>query len=249
MAEDGEVDEVLGRDPKTVTVRSFFRHAGPTIVEGTLIPLAVFTILVHGIGLQAALWGSLIWSYSALARRALIGRRIPGILLLSAVGVTFRLATMVFTGSAFLFFFQPVLATVATALVFAISVVVGCPLAAHLGADFVPLPQSAWADVAVRRLCKKLSAVWAMALLANAGLTAWMLLNLSVANFVLLRPTVSIVTTVPAIVASVLAGRALLRRSGACLAAPANSPPPSLPALPASGPVTAICRSGFVAIS
>ena len=220
------MENALGGQTPVVTVRAFVRHASPTIIEGTLIPLGLFTVVVHSLGLQPALWGSLAWSYGALARRALIGRRIPGILLLSAVGITFRLATMVFTGSAFLFFFQPVLATVATALVFAVSVVAGRPLAARLGADLVPMPESAWADPCVRRLCKQLSAVWAVALLANAALTAWMLLELSVSNFVLLRPAVSIVTTVPAIVASVLAGRALLRRAGARLAGP--SPLPAL---------------------
>jgi len=200
-----------------LTVRAFAAHASPTIIEGTLIPLVLFMGLVHGVGLHAALWGSLMWSYGALARRAVFGRRIPGILLLSAVGVTFRLATMVFTGSAFLFFFQPVLATVGTAALFAISVVAGRPLAARLGADLVPLPESAWSDPCVRRLCRQLSAVWAAALLANAGLTAWMLVRFSVADFVMLRPTVSIVTTLPAVVASVLAGQALMRRSGARL--------------------------------
>jgi intracellular septation protein A len=211
-------------------VRAFLRHASPTLVESTLIPLGLFTALVHGLGLQPALWGSLMWSYGALARRALRGRRIPGILLLSAVGITFRLVTMVFTGSAFLFFFQPVLATVATALVFAVSVIAGRPLAARLGADLVPLPEAAWGDPCVRRLCKQLSAVWAVALLANAALTAWMLVELSVANFVLLKPAVSVVTTLPAVIASVLAGRALLRRAGTRLAGP------SLPSLAALAP-------------
>ena len=235
VADDGEVESALGEETPVVTVRAFVRHASPTIIEGTLIPLGLFTVLVHGLGLQPALWGSLVWSYGALGRRALIGRRIPGILLLSSVGITFRLATMVFTGSAFLFFFQPVLATVATALVFAISVVAGRPLAARLGADLVPMPESAWGDPCVRRLCKQLSAVWAVALLANAALTAWMLLELSVANFVLFRPAVSVVTTLPAVIASVLAGRALLRRAGTRLAVPpaiAGSIPAALPLVP-----------------
>jgi hypothetical protein len=220
MAEGGVVETAAGGQRPIVTVRAFLRHASPTIIESTLIPLGLFTVLVHGLGLQPALWGSLVWSYGALARRAVIGRRIPGILMLSAVGITFRLATMVFTGSAFLFFFQPVLATVATALVFAISVMAGRPLAARLGADLVPMSESAWADPCVQRLCKQLSAVWAVALMANAALTAWMLLELSVSNFVLLKPAVSVVTTLPAIIASVLAGRALLRRAGTRLAGP-----------------------------
>jgi intracellular septation protein A len=209
----------LERGTQVVTVRSVARHAAPALLEGTLIPLLLFTSLVHSLGLHPALWGSLLWSYSALARRAVVGRRIPGILVLSAVGVSFRLVTMVFTGSTFLFFFQPVLATVATAGVFAMSVVIGRPLVARLGADLVPVPETAWEDPSIRRLCRQLSVVWAVALLANAGLTVWMLTQLSVADFVLFRPLVSVVTTLPAVLASVLAGQALLRRSGTRLTA------------------------------
>jgi uncharacterized membrane protein len=201
-----------------ISLRSVARHARPAIVEGTIAPLVVSTVLVHSTGLHTALWGSLAWSYGALGRRAIIGRRIPGILVLSAVGITFRMGTMIFTGSAFLYFFQPVLATVATALLFAVSVGVGRPLVARLGADIVPLADSAWAEPSIRRLCRQLSVVWAVALLANAGLTTWMLVNLSVPNFVLFRPIVSVVTTGPAIVASIVTGKALLRRSGTRLA-------------------------------
>jgi uncharacterized membrane protein len=208
------VEERLGHDMKVISLRSVARHARPAIIEGTIAPLVVFTMLLHSLGLHPALWGSLLWSYGALARRVIVGRRVPGILVLSAVGVSFKLAMMVFTGSTFLFFFQPVLGTVAMALVFAVSVGIGRPMAARLGADIVPLPEGAWADPSIRRLCRQLSVVWAVALLANAGLTSWMLLNLSVSNFVLFRPIVSLVTTLPAVICSIVAGKALLRRSG-----------------------------------
>jgi hypothetical protein len=144
---------------------------------------------------------------------------------IGTIGVTFRMVTMLWTGSAFLFFVQPVVATVATAAGFAVSALIGRPLAARLGADFVPLPATAWADPDVHRACVRLSGVWAVALLANAGLTMWMLSTLSVPTFVLLRPVVSLTTTVPAIAASVIVGRAVLRRCGA------RFDPPAVPAV------------------
>jgi intracellular septation protein A len=200
-----------------VTLRAVGRHALPSVVEGTVAPLVVFTALLHTLGLSVALWGCLAWSYGALVRRLIVGRRVPGILVLSAVGVSFRMVTMWWTGSAFLYFAQPVLATVATAVAFAVSVFVGRPLASRLGADLVPLPDRAWADPEVGHVCSKLSAVWSVALLANAALTLWLLSTMSVPTFVLVRPVVPLVTTVPAIVASILAGKKVMRRSGARL--------------------------------
>ncbi|GAC1354008.1 MAG: hypothetical protein NVSMB4_15680 [Acidimicrobiales bacterium] len=55
--------------------------------------------------------------------------------------------------------------------------------------------------------------MWSAALFANAALTLWMLSNLDVATFVLLRPLVGVVTTLPAIVTSFVVGAAVVRHS------------------------------------
>jgi hypothetical protein len=200
-----------------ISLRAVWRHALPSLVEGTFIPMVLVTVLIHTLGVHLALYGGLAWAYGALIRRALTGKRLPGILLLGAMGVTFRLITMMWTGSAFLFFLQPVLATVATSAAFAVSAMLGRPLTARLGADLVPLPESAWKDPEVLQLCSRMAMVWAVALLGNALLTLWMLTTLSVPTFVLLRPLVSLTTTLPAIVATVLCSQAVMRRSGARL--------------------------------
>lgn len=189
------------------------RHAAPCLIEGTLIPLAVFTIVVHSVGVTPALWASLLWSGTALGRRVVRGRRISGVLVLTAVGTAFRLATVVWTASPFIFFLQPVLGTVATALAFGVSVPLRRPLAAKLGADLVPIGEEGWAEPAVRRACARLSLVWCAGLLANAGLTLWLLWNLPVATFVLVRPLVGVVTTLPAILVSFAVGARVMRRS------------------------------------
>jgi len=189
------------------------RHAAPCLIEGTLIPLVLFTTVVHSLGISAALYCSLVWSALAFGRRVITGRRMSGILVLTAVGTTVRLATVVWTGSPFVFFVQPVIGTVATAIAFGVSVPLRRPLAARLGADLAPIGEAAWSEPDVRRVCGRLSLVWCVALLANAGLTMWMLWNLPVATFVLLRPLVGVVTTVPAIAVSFVAGAAVVRRS------------------------------------
>jgi hypothetical protein len=212
MFADVDADDVHVGDRRQWAIATL-RHAAPALVEGTLIPLVLFTAIVHTLGMSPALYCSLLWAGLAFGRRLLTGRRMSGILVLTAVGTTLRLATVVWTGSPFIYFLQPVLATVGTALAFGLSVPLRRPLTARLGADLVPIGEEGWAQPEVRRVCGRLSLVWCVALLANAGLTMWMLWNLPVATFVLLRPLVGVVTTLPAIVISFVAGAAVVRKS------------------------------------
>jgi len=193
--------------------RATIRHAAPSVIEGTVVPLVVFTIVVHSLGVPAALWASLLWSGCALGLRVVRGCRISGILVLTGVGTVFRLVTVVWIASPFVFFLQPVLATAACALAFGLSVPLRRPLAARLGADLVPLPAADWSEPDVRVACSRLSLVWCAALLANAVVTMWLLSTLDVATFVLVRPLVGVVTTLPAIVTSFIVGAAVIRRS------------------------------------
>src|SRR5260370_38499333 len=125
------------------------RHAAPCLLEGTVIPLVIFTTVIHSVGITPALWASLMWSGIAITRRLIIGGRVSGVLVLTGVGTTFRLATVTWTRSPVIFFLQPVLGTVATALAFGLSVPLGRPLTAKLGADLVPLEEEAWTRPAV----------------------------------------------------------------------------------------------------
>ena len=174
--------------------RRTIRHAVPSLIEGTIIPGVLFVTIMHSVGMTPALWSCLLWSGCSLARRIIFGQRLTGLLILGGFGTGFRLITVLWTASPFIFFLQPVLATIASALVFGLSVPLGRPLAARLGADLVPLGEDQWSDPAVRAACSRLSLVWCAALLANAGLTLWMLSSLSVGTFVLLRPFVGVVT-------------------------------------------------------
>jgi hypothetical protein len=214
------------------------RHAGPCLIEGTLIPLVLFTVVVHSVGMLPALYASLLWAGLAFSRRVWRGGRISGVLVLTAIGTAFRLATVVWTASPFIFFVQPVLGTVATSLAFGLSVPLRRPLTARLGADLVPIDATAWGRPAVRRACNRLSLVWSAALLANAGLTLWLLYHFPVATFVLLRPLVGMVTTVPAIIVSFFVGSRVVRRSGGSIQVTGVAvlrPPMAEPALSLAG--------------
>ena len=99
-------------------LRTLSRHAGGHVVEATLVPLALFYTALTVSGSTAALLSALAWSYLAIGRRLLTGRRVPGLLLIGAFGLTARTAVALGTGSLFLYFLQPTLTSAVVAGIF-----------------------------------------------------------------------------------------------------------------------------------
>jgi hypothetical protein len=190
------------------------RHALPHVVEGTLVPLGLFYALLWLVGVWAALVGALAWSYTAILRRALLRRRIPGVLLLGALTLTVRTIIALATGSLFVYFLQPTLGTVALAGAFLASIPAGRPLAERLAADFVPFPPSMIAHPLARRLFLRITLLWAFVLLANAALTLWLLVSEPVTTFLFTKTISSLVVTGSGIGLSTLWFRRSMRRHG-----------------------------------
>src|SRR5947199_8648276 len=71
-------------------LRTMARHALPHLIEATFIPLILFYAFLWTAGVWGALVAALVWSYAAIIRRAVTGRRIPGILVLGPLGITAR---------------------------------------------------------------------------------------------------------------------------------------------------------------
>src|SRR4051812_40355204 len=88
-------------------LRRLVRHAAPRLLEATIVPLVLFYASLWLIGLGAALVAALAWCYGALAWRLLTGRRVTGVLVLGAAGLTVRTILAVASGSAFVYFLQP----------------------------------------------------------------------------------------------------------------------------------------------
>lgn len=195
-------------------LRTLARHALPHVLEGTLIPVALFYGGLRLIGPVGALAAALGWSYAALLRRALLRRRIPGLLLLGALGLTVRTAVSLATGSLFVYFLQPTIGTVITAIAFLLSAPSGRPLAERLARDFVPLPPAVIAHPVVRRLFVRISLLWAFVLLANAAVTIGLLLTEGIATFLLTRTLATLVLMGGAVAVSTVWFRRGLRRHG-----------------------------------
>jgi intracellular septation protein A len=178
------------------------RHATPHLLETTLIPLALFYGGLQLFGLWAALLAALVWSYTALLRRLLTHRHVPGMLMLGIVGLTARTALALATGSAFLYFLQPTMGTGLVATLFLGSVLLRRPLAQRLAADFLPLPEALLTRNGVRRFFQHVSLLWAAVFLANTGISLWLLLSQSLATFLWSRTVASLTLTALAIATS-----------------------------------------------
>jgi hypothetical protein len=179
------------------------RHSLPHLVEATFVPLAVFYAALWAIGVWGAMAAALAWSYGAVLRRAITGRRIPGILVIGSLLMTVRTTVAVASGSVFVYFLQPTFGTVVVAGAFLLSVPAGRPLAERLAGDFVPIPAELLARPYMHRFFVRISLLWAFVHLGNAAVTVWLLLSQPVATYVVAKTLVSLVASGAAIAASV----------------------------------------------
>ena len=189
---------------ETPQLRSMARQGLPAIIEGTLLPLAIFYAALWAIGMWGALIAALTWSYLAIARRIVKKEPIPGLVLLSALALTFRTVLALATGSVFIYFLQPSLATALLGFAFLASMSADQPLVQRLARDFLPVSPEFLTNPFVRHFFMRISLLWAMVMLANAGVTTWMLFQLPVSVFVITKTVASVVMTGIAIAYSVI---------------------------------------------
>jgi intracellular septation protein A len=172
-------------------LRVLARHALPHLIESTLIPLGLFLLFLQLVGVWGAVLVGLVWTYGAVIRRLLTGRRVPGILMLSVVTVTARTAVSFATHSVVIYFLQPTLGQILIASAFLISVPLGQPLAQRLAHDFCPLPAWLLAEDHIGKFFKRVSLLWAFVGLTNASIALWLLFSQSVGTFMVARTGVS----------------------------------------------------------
>jgi hypothetical protein len=169
---------------KVSVVRAVGRRMVPYVIEATLIPTALFYTFLITFGLRWAIVAALGWTYAAMGRRILTGLPVPGLLVLATLGISVRTVIYLLSGSDFVYFFQPIMRTVATAAVFALSVLVGRPLIARFAADFCPLSPDVQIRPAVVQLFRRLTYLWAAVNAIAAAATLTLLLTVPVAVFV-----------------------------------------------------------------
>jgi hypothetical protein len=194
--------------------RKALRHALPVVLEGVVGPLVVFYLLLVLTGFRGALIAALSWSYLALGRRLLKGERVSMLLLFGTILLTARTVIAFVTGSAFIYFAQPTLGTVAISLALLVSAVVGRPFTQRFAHDFCPMDPTIMSRPLVRRFFIRISVLWATVLMLNAGLVFWLLVSLSLRSFVIERSAVTYGLTAIAIFFSITGFMAMMRDDG-----------------------------------
>jgi hypothetical protein len=196
------------------TLRTLARHAVPRVIEGTVVPLALFLVTLRLVGVWGAMAAGLAWGYGLIALRVVLRRRVPGILLIGTATLTARTILAAASGSTFVYFLQPTLGTAAVAAAFLLSVAFDRPLASRLADDFCPIPADLRANAHVRRFFRQISLLWAFIQGMNVAVTLWLLFTQSIGTYVVAKTALSSTLTVSAIIISTLWFRHSMARNG-----------------------------------
>ena len=183
-----------------------------------LIAVVIPAVVFYGVFVLAGVWpaiiAALVWSYGAIAWRAVTRRRTSGLLILAAILLTGRTLLSVVADSTWLYFLQPVISDGAVAALFLLSLASARPMVARLAGDFYPMDHELAARPRVRRLFRNLTIMWAGLGLAKAILTLWLLQSQSLETFVLVKSVSTLSVNVLAAFATIGLAALVARQEG-----------------------------------
>jgi hypothetical protein len=177
------------------------RRVLPILVEiviNILAPLVVYDHTVARLGEVGALMASsappLAWSLIEFARH----RRVDAISILVLLGIGLSLAMYLGGGSAHLLQLREKLVTAIIGTVFLVSALIGRPLIYELARASMrrdPNQSAALAEFEARAndrgfkpVMRNLTVIWGVGLLAEAGMAVWLVLHLSVHDYLIYGP-------------------------------------------------------------
>jgi hypothetical protein len=190
------------------------RHAIPIVLEGVVAPLALFYLVLSVSGFRGALLAALAWSFVAMGHRLYKGERVSMLLLLGTLLLTLRTTISFITGSAFIYFVQPMAGSVIISFVLFGSALVGRPFTQRFAGDFCPIDPDLLARPLVQRFFVRISVLWASVLLINAAFVLWLLVVSPLHAFVLERAAVTYTMTACAIYFSITQFVVMMRGDG-----------------------------------
>ncbi|WP_219462489.1 VC0807 family protein [Nonomuraea rhizosphaerae] len=163
------------------------RHAVPRVIEGMILPVAVFYVGMIVSGVTGGIVLAVAWVYAGVAWRLARRRAVPGALLLAAGTVTVRAVLALLSGSAVIFFLQPTLGVFCASAGFLATVRVRRPLVRRVAEDLVPLPEHVTEHAVMRSFYTRQSLLWGCAQFGNASLSLWLLLSQSLQTYLIVR--------------------------------------------------------------
>lgn len=202
-------------------LRALLIHALPRFVEGCIAPVVVFYTALVLLGLTGALVAAVAWVYGGIVYRYVRGHPVSGMLMLAAIGVTVRAGLAAATHSAVVYFLQPTLGTLCVSMAFLASVPLGRPLAMKLAKDMAPIPDAFYKHARVHKFFLRISLLWSAVLLANVGVSLWMLFSQSISMYLFIRTGIVAALGAIGIAVSVWGFKRLVHRVNREPAAPA----------------------------
>jgi len=199
-------------DLRIPTLGQLARRVVPQGIEGVVFPLGFFWLGLHFLGLTVAIAAGLGCCAATLTWRVATKRQVHGMLLIGALVLLCRSILAMWTGSAFLYFLQPIITTVFIAAAFLISVWMQRPLAQRFASDYCDIPAHLYEEERVHKYFQRCSLMWAAVSLTNVALTLWLLMTQSVATFVVAKTAITIVFNFGAVIASVVWFKRLVAR-------------------------------------
>lgn len=182
-----------------------------TVIVSVLPMLAFYTTLsLYGLRAAALLTAS--GYYVVLLARVIRKKPVLAAGVLAAGLLGLRTVIVFMTGSAFIYFLQPVAGTVAVATAFAATAIAGRPVLERLAHEFCPIAPELTHHLRSARYFSWLSLVWAATYGINAAGTVWLLTTSSLHGFILIKAFAGPVLTLTAALISFALFRGTVRR-------------------------------------
>lgn len=178
----------------------------------SLLPMAIFYTAMSIAGVRAAALVTAAAYYAGLLSRIIRGKPVLAAALFAAGLLGLRTVIMLCTGSAFVYFLQPVAGTVAAATTFAASAIIGRPILERLIHEFCPLVPELSHHLRAARYFSRVSLVWTISYGVNASGTVWLLTTASLPGFIIGKAILGPALTVTAASVSYLLFLRTLRR-------------------------------------
>jgi uncharacterized membrane protein len=157
---------------------------------------------------------ALSWMVALMGWRYATRRPVSGVLLLSLGILTVKTGFTLVTGNTFVYFVQPVFADIAVAAIFLGSLRTARPVIARLAPEFYPMSAAVAARPEICGLFRRLTLMWGLVILAKGGITLWLLVALSTADFVLVKGGAIITLTATAAIVTIVWSYAVVREQG-----------------------------------
>ena len=204
----------LTETPHRPSLMTVVRRVSLSLLIAVVVPAVVFYVVFVVAGVWPAIVAALVWSYGAIAWRAVTRRRTSGLLILAAILLTGRTVLSVVADSTWLYFLQPVISDGFVALLFLLSLASARPMVARLAGDFYPMDHELAMRPRIRRLFWQLTVLWAVLGAAKAAMTLWLLQSQTLETFVLVKSVSMLAINVLAAFATIGLAAVVARQEG-----------------------------------